>query len=251
MKLIAVVSITAALLVGIAAPVNAQGLLGGVLGGSSDNSAVTLSSGSASDSGLVNVGLGGDSIADVNIGGSSASVLDATVGSGGSSGGLVNVNAGVLGGTVRANVGVGRPNLLNVDIGLGGPGTLGMPGAPGAPGAPGNTRVIGGGLSASSSAAGTPCSGVPANQVANLINSTQMSSSWGRASGVKIQPIAVCADVRAWLKQQFGTSGAGLALQQAVQSDPLMSASLSRTSYSADRVLAVRQSGSQLTLFVY
>ncbi|UXN75480.1 hypothetical protein N8D56_12475 [Devosia sp. A8/3-2] len=40
-------------------------------------------------------------------------------------------------------------------------------------------------------------------------------------------------------------------LQNAVMNDALISTSLSRASFGADRVFAVKRSGSQLTVYVY
>ncbi|MDB5614256.1 MAG: hypothetical protein JWQ22_1909 [Devosia sp.] len=95
------------------------------------------------------------------------------------------------------------------------------------------------------------CDGMPVNQVTTLLQSTRFDNSWSRASGVKVQPIGVCADVKAWLAAQLNGSNLGAALRSAVQSDSLVSASLSRTKYGPDRVLAVKQSGSQLIVYVY
>lgn len=246
-------------------PVHAIDLLGGL----GLDSVISVSSGPAESSSLVNAGLGGGggNVLDLNVGGSTP-IATANVST---DGGGLNVGANVLNDTATANlgvgggnglvtagVGVGNKNVLDINIGIGTPGRPGTPGAPGAPGAAGVNGTNANGINgingtlntASTNGRGVVCDGMPANQVSNLLQSTRFDS-WTRASGVKVQPVAVCGDVRAWLTSQLSGSNLGAALRQAVQSDALVSASLSRTSYGADRVLAVKQSGSQLVVFVY
>lgn len=266
MKVSVIAFIAVTMISGTAIPVYADSVLGGLLGGGDSGSLVTLDSGSAGSSGLVNIGLGGEggNLVDLNVGGGSAPVADANISLGGSGGGL-GVDASVLNDVVTANVNAGgNSGLLNVDAGLlggtvgvnvgigaGGPGRPGAPGAPGAPGVNGSNGNNGGFVGSRSNNRAVACDGVPANQVTSLLRSTRFNSSWSRASGVKVQPIAVCPDVKAWLSAQLSGSNLGAALRSAVQSDELISASLGRTNYGPDRVLAVRQSGSQLIVYVY
>lgn len=84
-----------------------------------------------------------------------------------------------------------------------------------------------------------------------MIGSTRVDNTWRRASNVAIQPVQVCPDVRVWMTSQLSGSGLGPVLRDAVRSDDLISTSLSRSSYAADRVFAVKKSGSQLTVYVY
>lgn len=259
-------------------PVYAQDLLGGLLGSEGLGSVVNVTSGPATDGGLVNVGLGGGggNVLDLGVGNSSTgSIASASVSN--NNGGL-GVDANVLNDTATANLNVGGNNgnllganvglldntaNLNVNLGLGGNGVPGAPGAPGAPGRNGTNGTNGvaangvngaNGLNGGGSRSGavaSNCDGMPANQVNRLLSSTRFDSSWSRASGVKVQPIGVCGDVKAWLNAQLGSSNLGASLRQAVQSDALISASLGRTQYGPDRVLAVKQSGSQLIVYVY
>ena len=265
-------------------PVHAQDLLGGLLGGDGLGSILNVDSGPASNEGLVNVGIGGGggNVLDLNIGGSSAPVAGVSVNNGGDGGlgvganllddtATVGVDVGGGGGNlVNARVGVGGGNLVDLDVGIGlgggGAGTPGLPGAPGTPGAPGmpGTPGVNGGNgfngnngagfaagNSGSNGRGVACEGMPVNQVITLLRSTRFSSSWSRASGVKVQPIGVCSDVKAWLTSQLNDSNLGASLRQAVQSDALINASLSRTKFGAERVLAVKQNGSQLIVYVY
>lgn len=100
-------------------------------------------------------------------------------------------------------------------------------------------------------AADASCDGAPASEVARLISATRVDNSWRQASNVAIQPIQVCPDVRVWMTSQLTGSGLGPVLRDAVVSDDLISTSLSRSSYAADRVFAVKKSGAQLTVYVY
>ena len=84
MKLSILTYVSAVFLVGASMPVHAQSLLDGLLGGAGNTELVTVGSGDADTSGLVNLGVGGnDQLLDVNAGGDLAS---ATVGTGGESG---------------------------------------------------------------------------------------------------------------------------------------------------------------------
>lgn len=246
----------------------------GIIGDSDSGSLITLGGGEAGNSGLVNLGLGGGdgNVLDANIGRSgSGSLVDANVSLGGSAG-LVDVTAGV-GNIVDANVNVGGPNgLIGVDIGIGGPGTGGPggpggPGTPGGPGGPGNPGgpggpggvppgfvvVRGGGGSGSGVMIGSnraSCANTNTAQLLELFNSTKMQG-WNRADGIQLIPIKVCAEIRQQLANYLVANGNYHSMVQAVASDPLIRAALSRTRYQPGHVLGVQKSGSQLTVFVF
>lgn len=261
------------LLAGTALPAHAGGLLG-------LDQILTVESGTASGGGLVNLGLGGGNgnLVDLNLGGGSSPEATANVSLGGNDrllgvdanvlhdtvnasvdvgrgNKLIDVDAGLLNNTITANVGVGGGRLVDIDVGVGNPGAPGQPGQPGQPGRPGTPGqpgqpgaiiAVGGG------GGGVPaCSDGSANQVVRAIRNTKLDASWLRASGVKIQRMEMCPEVKMWLAAQLKGSGLGSALRNAIQSDALVSASLSRTSYGPDRVFAVTQSGGQLHVFVY
>ncbi|MDB5614257.1 MAG: hypothetical protein JWQ22_1910 [Devosia sp.] len=103
MRVSAISMLASVLLATTIIPVYSQDVLGGLLGGGDLDSVVTIQSGPASDSGAVNVGLGGGggNVVDANIGGSSAPVANANVSTGG---GALGVNAGVLNDSATANV---------------------------------------------------------------------------------------------------------------------------------------------------
>lgn len=258
---------------GFTLPVYAEGLLG-ILGAPGDNALVTLGAGNASQSGVVNVGLGGaGNIADVNVGGSSPlatasvgsttdSALDAQLGLGNVAKGkvtLANTNSlldadiNLLDGAGTVGATLGGPTLAAVAIGIGGGGGggggNGGVGPGNGPGAPGNPVGVAG--VTGNSGANNACVGASANQVQALLQSTRIDASWQRASNVAIKPVTICPDVRAWLAAALRDSGIGGVLSNAVRSDALLSASLSRSSFGPDRVFAVQRTGAQLTVYVY
>lgn len=248
MKLSILAFASAVLLVGASVPVQAQSLLGGVLGDSDDAALVTLGSGDAGSSGLVNLGVGGSNqVLDVDVGGGLAT---ATVGTGGESG--VGANIGLLDDTARVGVGVGGGSLASVDIGIGGGGggSGSTPGGNGNVGGNGSGIVTGGPL-ASAGGGTVACQGVSSDQLERLILSTRIDNSWRRAHDVEIRKVSVCPELRAWLAAALRETGLGHSLRSAIVSDELLTATLNRSPHSADKVFAVQRSGSRLTVFVY
>jgi hypothetical protein len=259
---------------GVTGGSSSGGTTGGLIGGAGSNSVVTLTSGPASNSGLVNVGLGGGSnnLASVNVGGTSTGNSLATVGvtSGGSSG-LLDANVGVGGGLLDANVGVGGTGgLIDIGVGVGGNGGLGGPGDPGGPGNPGgpggpggngNNGGNGGGFyywASGGDATGSGlviCNGVAPRAISQLLQNQNYSASalnsWRRAANVRIMPIRLCPVVRHNVSRAVAMNGNVGMVQSYAAADPLISASLSRARYGADHVLAVEQSQGMLTVFVY
>ncbi|MBO9587481.1 hypothetical protein [Devosia sp.] len=237
----------------VSAPAQAQNLLG-IIGGSGEDALVTLGSGDASNTGLVNIGLGGENqLLDAQVGGSS-NLANATVGSGGGS--ALSVNANVLDGAATVGATVGGGSLANVGVNIGGPrGNGGNPGNPGNPGNGGGNGGVGNGgipsFSASNGGGAPACAGTSPRQVERLIQGTQIGGSWQRASNVEIQRVDMCPELQTWLAAALTNSGLGNSLRSAISSDSLLSASMDRSSYNANRVFAVHQRGNQLTVFVY
>ena len=267
-------------------PASAQDLLGGIIGGDGDSSLITLSSGSASDSGLVNLGLGSDAnnasnVLDVGLGSGSNSIVDANVSAGGTSGlgvdvGLLNdgvtvdANVGGSSGLVDVNVGLGGGSLIDVNVGGGGNGGGGGGGNGGGGNGGGNGGGGNGGNNTGNNnnnnngvgvrlggsgggGGGFGCTGgESSDSVASLIGSTDSdASSWSSASNISVQKVQVCPEVQQLIAAQLANSNLGERLSNAVAADALISASLSRTVYDADRVFAVTRRGSKLTVYVY
>jgi hypothetical protein len=251
---------------------------GGLIGGSGSGATATLTSGEADDSGTVNVGLGGDSnIADINLGSGSDNIGDVTASTGGQNG-LADVDA-ALGEDVNGRAGVTPDrSLATVDLGdsggalldIGGdggavdlglnldPGSLGGAGGAGGAGAGGagtGLASIGGGGGGGAAGLGADCRGFSASQASALIKSGDYSpgamSSWSRASGVELTRVPMCQQLKVQVSAALSRSGLAGQIQQAAARDSLVSASLGRTNYGADDVMAIRQSGSKLIVYVY
>ena len=234
----------------VSAPAQAQNLLG-IIGGSGEEALVTIGSGDASKTGLVNVGLGGENqLLDAQVGGSS-NIASATVGSGG--GNLLDADVDLLNGAVGVGATVGGGSLANIGVTIGGGGGGGavVPGNNGGNGANASGRLPVLSASTNGGNSAPACAGTSPRHVERLIQGTQIGGSWQRASNVEIQRVDLCPEMRTWLAAALNNSGLGSSLYSAVRSDSLLSASLDRSSYDARRVFAVHQRGNQLTVFVY
>ncbi len=233
-------------------PAEAQGLLSRVIGGSGDNSLVTVGSGDAGETGAVNVGVGGDQTLDVNVGGSDP-VAEARVGD---KDATLDADIRLLNGNAKARATLnGADGASRVELGLGGSGSAGGSNGGGSDGS-GTGAAPGTGSAgpvvvrqgSGSGATTTPaCEGVSTGLLANLIESTRLDGSWQAASNVAVERVSVCPETRAWLAASVDRG----ALVSAVAADPLLSASLARADISTDRVLAVRQEGRSLTIYAY
>lgn len=245
----------------VAAPAYSQDLLGGLLGGggsSGDNSVLNITSGSASDSGLVNLGLGGGNgnVADLNIGGSTTSVANANVTIGGSDGTSVNANllGGLIGGGgVDVNVRIPNVNLPNPPvIHPVNPPIIRPVNPPIIPGVIDGVASVTGAVRGGGGGGGAPNCGTDVSEEINgLMAGSSDTTSWSSASGVQVQRIEVCPELRNWLQEYLRTSGRSGNLAPAVQADALISASLSRSSYGTDKVFAVKKQGDRLVVYVY
>ncbi|RYG57741.1 MAG: hypothetical protein EON56_01755 [Alphaproteobacteria bacterium] len=248
------------LLAGVSVPAQAQNLLG-IIGGSGEEALITLGSGDASDSGLVNLGLGGDNqVLDLNVGGES-NIANAQVGSG--RGSVLDANANLLGGAADVGATVGGNSLLNANVGLlngavgvnANVGGNGNGNGPGAGNGNGNGAGNNGALRVFSAEDGgntaPSCSGTSPRQVQRLIEGTEIGGDWQRASNVEISRVDLCPEMQTWLAAALTNSGLGSSLRSAISNDSLLSASLDRSTYSANRVFAVQRRGNQLTVFVY
>lgn len=258
------------LLASVATPTQAQNLLG-IIGSSGEEALITLGSGDASNSGLVNLGVGGtNQVLDLQAGGQS-DIANAAIGTGGDSeldadvnllagtgkigariGGssLLDADVDLLDGAVGVGATVGGGNLANVGVSVGG-GANGIPGGNGGgigAGAGNGAPIFSASTSGSLPAA---CAGAGPREVERLIEGTQIDGSWQRASNVEIRRIELCPELQSWLAASLTHSGLGSSLRSAISNDSLLSASLDRSSYGADRVFAVQQRGNQLTVFVY
>ena len=263
-RMIAAVMVSVVLLPAMA---SAEGLLGGVLGGGEGTGLlgggdigglVTLESGNAGTSGLVNVGLGGsEGLVTANVGANEPVIGAQVLGPQG----IVDVDLDL--GDVGANVNVGGPNLIDVDIDLpnggdggdGGDGGNGGngPGGNGNNGSNGNDGADGRSFFSSTTSGGammTACEGYNANQLLALFTKSTFQG-WNRASGIQLIPIRVCADLRRQIANWLAGNGDYHRLLGAVAQDPLVNAALGRTQYRPGHVLGVHRQGSTLMVYVF
>ena len=234
---------------------SAEGLLGGssgvggLLGGDSGG-LVTLESGNAGTSGLVNVGIGGsEGLVTANVGANDPVIGAQVLGPQG----IVDVDLDL--GDVGANINVGGPNLIDVDIDLpnGGNGGNGGSGGNGNDGSNGNSGADGRSIFSSGSSTNAitaACAGYTSNQLLALFNQSTIQG-WNRASGIQLIPIRVCADLRRQIANWLAGNGDYHRLMGAVAQDPLVNAALSRTQYRPGHVLGVHREGSTLMVYVF
>lgn len=257
--------------IAIATPSQAQ-LVGDLLGslgigdgGGGGDSPVTVSSGTASDSGAVNAGVGSGpsdpgNLADVNTGSNNLLRLNLRSGSNGGTGGTLNLLGGT--GTGDLNLlGGGDGGPLTGGINLAGLGiNFGTSGGTGGGGGNGNGGPGFGGSGSSAAVAiaalnGANCSANEGRQVLEFAAQAKFSASiarqWNRYSNVEIVPVRICNTARRQVAQILSQSGKVNALQQSVAMDPLISASLQRSRKDAGDVFAVDASGGGLKVYVY
>ena len=244
-----------------------EGSLLGIVGGSDSGALVTLDLGNAGTSGLVNAGIGGsEGLVTANVGANDPVVGAQVLGPQG----IVDVDLDL--GDVGANVNVGGPNLIDVDIDLpngggGGSGGNGGDGGNGGNGSGGNGNAGSNGNSgpngnsgsdgrsifssgSSSGPAMAACQGYNTNRLLALFNESTIQG-WNRASGIQLIPIRVCADLRRQIANWLAGNGDYHRLLGAVAQDPLVNAALSRTQYRPGHVLGVHRQGATLMVYVF
>lgn len=218
-------------------PVQAAGLLGGLLNG--DSGVADVQSGPAGSSSLVNVGLG-------NGGSNSGNILDVKLGGNQEllSGG-VSLGSGSSGTSLSAGLGL---NLDGLDLGLGGTGGNGGSGG-------GTVILVGTGGGGGGFGSPGQCSLDMGQQVLQLAANGKVSRSviagWQQAANVQVVPVKLCATTRQQVARILGASSKVQLLQGAAAADVLISASLSRTRYDAGDVFAIERRGDSLTVYVF
>ncbi|RDE10174.1 hypothetical protein [Pelagibacterium lacus] len=188
--------------------------------------------------------------ADVNLLGDRGVDADANVALGGDRAADVaaDVNVGGSGGIdASANVGVGGDDGLldaDVDIGVGG-GSNGSGGNGGGGGGGTPPVVPPSGSGAQAGGSSLACEGENSSAYARLTNisySTQAVSNWSQATSVQFIPVSLCPGLDAQL-------GTGL-LAQAAGGIPVLQSALAGSSYSANDIIGIAQSGGQLAVYV-
>src|SRR5690606_19459660 len=170
-------------------------------------------------------------------------------------------NGGV---TVDANVG-GSKGLVNLGVGVGNNGGGGNGGGGNGGGGGGGDNGGGNGNGGTGGGNGgqavavrggrggggaAVCAGADPTKAWGLFEGTSFSG-WERASNIEIIAVQLCPDDRQKISQMIRGQHKHGQLQQAVRSDALINAALSRSPYNAERVLGVDRSGSRLKVYVY
>ena len=242
-KFLATASI--AVLLSFSATQGAQAQLGGLLGLDTDDG---LEINLLDDTAKVRLGGGDNDVLDVKVldDGDGGSLANANVNAGRDS--ILGVDAGLLDDTVTANVDVGGDDILDVDVGIGNGGNGGNGGVNGG----GNGGVNGGGINGGNRFASSDpnCAGVDPSTLIQMFEQSTLSG-WDNASNIQIQALRVCPDIRSYVANYFASSGKYQQMQMLLRSDPLVAASLSRSSYDANRVFGVTRQSSSLTVFVF
>ena len=183
----------------------------------------------------------------VNLDTDNGTVVTATVGAGGSP--LVEAKVGGLTGANTVSINLGGLGFdLVIDIGTPNPNN------PNAPSNPGGGPILVGSLGGGATFVVT-CAVDNAKTLLQVAAQGKVTASelraWQRAANVQVIPIALCPDARAIIAQLLGKSPKIQLLQRAVTMDNLIMASLSRTKYDANDVVAVQRRSGQLVVYVY
>jgi hypothetical protein len=244
------------------APVNAGGLLGGlgetvggVVGGVTETVGGVVggvTGGGTNVGGLVSVNdTGNNALVNLDIGGGN-NVLNAAVGRG--SNPLVNANVSTTGLLNNTTVSLDLAGLgldLTIDLGILDPNN---PNNPGGPNNPNGRPVLVGSLGGGNTFV-INCTVNNTKQLLQVAAAGKISGpeikAWMRAANVQVVPIKLCPAAKKQVAALLAKSQKINLLRRAVMSDALITASLGRTSYDANDVVAVQRKGGQLVVYVY
>ncbi|MGV3489896.1 MAG: hypothetical protein ACO1OG_01115 [Devosia sp.] len=174
-------------------------------------------------------------------------VLTATVGPGGKP--LVDARIGLLNGPNSISINLGDLGIdLVIDIGIPDPND------PDAPVNPPEGRILVGSIDGANSFVVT-CAVDNAKTLLQVAAQGKVTGAevkaWQRASAVQVVPIALCPDAKMQISQVLAKSQKIQLLRRAVMSDNLIMASLGRTKYGAEDVVAVQRKSGALVVYVY
>lgn len=248
-----------------AAPVSAGGLLGGVVGGVVDTVTDTVDTvtdtvgdltggGGTGGGGGTNVGgllslndNDNDALVNLDLGGGNNNLLNAAVGK-------VNANVsttGLLGSTSISLDLAGLGLDLDIDLGILDPNN---PNNPGGPNNPNGRPVLVGSLGGGNTFV-INCTVNNTKQLLQVAAAGKISGAeikaWMRAANVQVVPIKLCPAAKKQVAALLAKSQKINLLRRAVMSDALITASLGRTRYDANDVVAVQRKGGQLVVYVY
>jgi hypothetical protein len=203
----------------------------------------------------VNLGLGGLLGGNSNLG---VTLPGTGTGLDGTISGVANTVNGITGNGGTVDTLVGSTGLTGDLGGLGG--LLGGNGGSD-PGTSGTNDDYGAGAgrgemaSPGLAALGAACRNVDVRGIAALMQSGHYSrrtlDQWHHAANIQVVPVKTCAALRRDIRNAIARNGNVQMVQQLAAADPLVSASLGRTRYSAGSVLGVAQANGTLTVYVY
>jgi hypothetical protein len=172
-------------------------------------------------------------------------VLSATVGPGGNP--LVDARIGGLNGRNSISINLGG---LGIDLVI----DIGIPSDPNGPTNPDGGPILVGSIGGAGTFVVT-CAVDNAKTLLQVAAQGKVTGAeikaWQRAANVQIMPIALCPDAKMQISQVLAKSQKILLLRRAVMSDNLIMASLSRTKYGPEDVVAVQRRSGQLVVYVY
>jgi hypothetical protein len=245
------------------APVSALdlgGTLGGVVGGVTDTvenlTDGLTGGGGGGGGGGTNVGgllslndNDNDALVNLDIGGSNNNLVNAAVGRGNNP--LVNANVSTTGLLRSTSVTIDLAGLgLDVTIDLG----ILDPDNPNNPNGPNGRPVLVGSLGGGATFL-VNCTVNNTKQLLQVAAAGKISGAeikaWMRAANVQVVPIKLCPAAKKQVAALLAKSQKINLLRRAVMSDALITASLGRTSYDANDVVAVQRKGGQLVVYVY
>lgn len=246
------------------APVNAGGLLGGltetvggVVGGVTETVGGVTGGGGGGGGGTNVGGLlslnddDNDALVNLDLGGGNNNVLNAAVGNGNNP--LVNANVSTTGLLKSTTISLDLAGLgldLTIDLGILDPNNPNNPGGPNPGGKPVLVGSLGGGNTFVINCTVNNTKQLLQVAAAGKISGAEIKA-WMRAANVQIVPIKLCPAAKKQVAALLAKSQKINLLRRAVMADALITASLGRTSYDANDVVAVQRKGGQLVVYVY
>ena len=184
------------------------------------------------DDALINLDVGGDSLATAAVGGSNPLV-----------------KAGVSGTTVTLDL-LGLGLDVTLDLGLVDSTDPNDPNNPNNPGGPILVGSLGGGQTFT-----ITCAVNNTRQLLQVAANGKITAAeikaWQRYANVQVIPIKLCPAAKKQVAQILARSQKVNLLRRAVMADALISASLGRTKYDVNDVVAVQRQKAQLVVYVY
>jgi len=193
-----------------------------------------------------------EALVNLDIGGGNNNLVNAAVGKGNNP--LVNANVSTTGLLKSTSISLDLAGLgldLDIDLGILDPDNPNNPGGPNNPnGRPVLVGSLGGGNTFLINCTVNNTKQLLQVAAAGKISGAEIKA-WMRAANVQVVPIKLCPAAKKQVAALLAKSQKINLLRRAVMSDALITASLGRTSYDANDVVAVQRKGGQLVVYVY